>query len=117
MGKAIILSASAAALMTAATFTSANAGGVVSPAIAKAPTLSQDSLLEDVGYRRRRRWRRGLGIGAGLLTLGIIGAIASDRAYSRRYYYDDVPRRRCRRWRRWCRDGNDRACWKFDTRC
>jgi hypothetical protein len=116
MRKTIILSAAAAALMTAATFTPANAGGVVPSTIADAQTLAPDSLLEDVGYRGRRRWRRGVGIGAGLLTLGVIGALASERAHSRRYY-DDTPRRRCDKLRRRCRNGHDRACWKFDTRC
>ena len=113
MRKMIGLSATVAALMTAATFATANASGVVPAMPANAKTLAPNSLLEGVRYRG---WRRGVGIGAGLLALGVIGAIASERAHSRRYYHDDTPRR-CNKWRRRCSNGNDRACWKFDTRC
>lgn len=113
MRKMIGLSATVAALMAAATFATANASGVVPPTTPNAQTFAPNSLLEDVGYSG---WRRGVGIGAGLLALGVIGAIASERAHSRPYYHDDTPRR-CNKWRRRCRNGNDRACWKFDTRC
>lgn len=77
------------------------------------------NLIEKVG----RRGRRGVAIGAGIVTLGVLGAIAASRARERdydRYDYEDRRYRyrdNCRRWRRWCRRGDDRACWKFDSRC
>ncbi len=83
------------------------------------------NLIEQVG-RRGRGARRGVAIGAGIVTLGVLGAIAASRARAhdgyyyegrRHYRYDHGYRDQCHRWRRWCRRGNDRACWKFDTRC
>ena len=104
--------------------------GVVGPMSTTAKAEMGDSLIEEVGRRgrrghhRRRGRRRGAAIGAGILALGIIGALAaSKRAHSESYYYDDRYERRrhyrnkCHRWLRRCRHGNDRACWKYDTRC
>ena len=113
-----IAGAAAAAMIS---FSPAQAG-VVGPMSSAVKTDPSASLIEEV--RRGRRWRRrGIGIGAGLVTLGVIGAIAASRAHSRPYYYDRGYRyrrswaRTCRIWRRRCYNGNDRACWKFDTRC
>jgi len=98
--------------MMLAPFAPANAGGMLNPSALDAKVVAGDGVVEKVGRRHRRR----LAIGAGIVTLGILGAIASDRAHSRPYYRDN-PRWRCRRWRRACHRGNDRACWRFDTRC
>jgi hypothetical protein len=80
-------------------------------------------LVETVG-RRGRHIGRGVAIGAGIVTLGVLGAIAANRArgdvyYDRHEYRRPYPRYRgmCHRWHRWCRNGDDRACSKFDTRC
>jgi hypothetical protein len=87
-----------------------------------APVAAQGdaSLIEKVG-RRGRHVGRGVAIGAGIVTLGVLGAIAASKARERDYdrYEDRGYRYRdnCRRWRHWCRRGDDRACWKFDTRC
>lgn len=69
-------------------------------------------------HKTGRRGRRGRHV-AGAIALGLIGAavIAGsarashyDRGYSR---HENV----CRKWHRWCREGDDRACWKYDDRC
>lgn len=124
MKKSVLGAIAGAVLLSLSVTAPANAGAVLGPQtfVAGLTSTTADQapaagLLEKVGYRHRRR-RRHLGIAAGLITLGVIGAIASDRAHSRRHYRPHRGYRgRCHRWRRWCRRGNDRACWKFDTRC
>ncbi|SRR6056297_2143640 len=113
--KKLVLSMVAAAIISFAGFAPAQAG-VVNPTTMKPKAQVADSLVEEVG-RRGRRFRRGAAIGAGIVTLGILGALAAKRghAYDRRY--ESRYERRCRRWRRRCYRGNDRACWKFDSRC
>ena len=60
--------------------------------------------------RRNRRWRRrGAAVAAGALIVGAAIAASQAPRYSR------SPR--CRKWRRWCRRGNDRACYRFDRYC
>lgn len=113
MKKTILTMMIGAAALTIATFSSAQAG-VVSPASIAPKAIVGDSMIETVGRRRRRRH---VGYGAGLITLGILGAIAASRAHSGERYYDDRHYYRCKRWRRRCNRGNDRACWKFDSRC
>ena len=107
------------------TFTPAQAGfvGSVAPVMPSAKTSADSGVIHKVG-RRWRRGGRGAAIGAGIITLGILGAIAaSRRAKARDYdYYEEEERYyehrdRCERWRRACRNGHDRACWRFDTRC
>jgi len=117
MKKTILAMAIGAAALSIATISSAQAG-VVGPASIAPNAIVGDSMIETVGRRRRRRH---VGYGAGLITLGILGAIAASRANSseRRSEprYEDDHRYRCKRWRRRCNRGNDRACWKFDSRC
>jgi hypothetical protein len=114
-----------ATALSLATLAAAPAEAGMSSVAAAGSTATQPSasLIEKVG-RRGRRARRGVAIGAGIVTLGVLGAIAASKArerdygYDRRYRYERHGYRdNCRRWRRWCRRGNDRACWKFDTRC
>lgn len=133
MRKSIVMAAAAAAIMSMAAVTPSQAG-VITPAAAagavqttlgsqldatrdaalRGPDISAKGLVEDVGYRRRRRH---LGYGAaGLITLGVIGAIAANRAHSRPYYREGYGNQ-CHVWRRRCNYGNDRACWNFDRRC
>lgn len=105
-----------AAALAITAITPAHAG-VVGPM----STTAQTGIGADIIHKARRRGRRGLAIGAGILTLGIIGAIAASeraraRRYDRRYYYDDYEHQ-CRRLLRRCRRGNDRACWRYDNRC
>lgn len=112
MKKSIILAA-AAALLSVSSIAPAQAGAAMS--INVAPIAQTDNnAIEKVGSRRRNRH---LGYGAaGLITLGVIGAIAANRAHSRPYYRDRYENQ-CRVWRRRCYNGNDRACWNFDRRC
>ncbi len=130
MKRSTLVAAAGAVVLSFAMIAPVQAG-VVGPMSTTAKAEMGTSLIEEVGrrgrrgYRHRRRGRnRGAAIGAGILALGIIGAIAaSNRANSRSYYYDDRYERRrhyrnkCHRWLRRCRHGNDRSCWKYDTRC
>lgn len=112
--KSMIASVGAAAILSTGALTTAQAGAF-SPQPLGAVADTGTNLVEKVG--RRGRVRRGVGIGAGIVTLGILGAIAADRAHARDRYYRDDYRHQCRRWRRWCRNGDDRACWRYDSRC
>ena len=124
MKTSILAAAAGAVAFSFATFAPVQAG-VVGPMSSTAKAEMGTSLIEEVGRRGRRRRGRGFAVGAGIVTLGIIGALAaSRRAHSRPYYVERYePRHRyyyrnqCRRWLRRCRHGNDRACWRYDTRC
>ena len=83
---------------------------------ALAGIAGKSDLVQKTGRRSRRNGRIAAGV-----ALGVIGTIAAteihrserrrrDREWSRH-------RRNCNRWQRWCRNGNDRACWRYDTRC
>jgi hypothetical protein len=116
MQKSILAAAVGAAALAMTTFTPVQAG-VVGPM----STTAQTEMSADIVHKVRRRGR-GLAIGAGILTLGIIGALAArDRAHARPYRYESRRRnnynKRCRRLLRWCRRGDDRACWRYDNRC
>ena len=119
MKKNFVLPAMAAAVISLSTFAPAEAA-VVSPQMSFAPQSAQsDKPVEQIRWRGRGR---GVALGAGIVTLGVLGAIAASRAHDRPYYYRDGYYRdgygeTCARWRHWCRRGNDRACWRFDTRC
>ncbi len=124
MKTSILVAAAGAVAFSFATIAPVQAG-VVGPMSSTAKAELGTSLIEQVGRRGRRRGR-GLAIGAGIVTLGIIGALAaSRRARGRDHYYERryQPRHRyhyrnqCRRWLSRCRHGNDRACWRYDTRC
>lgn len=123
MTRSFAISAAAGAALTVAMLSAApvqaGMGGVT--AAGSTATQPDASLVEKVG-RRGRRAGRGVAIGAGIVTLGVLGAIAASKARERDYYHRYEGRRyryrdNCRRWRRWCRRGDDRACWRFDTRC
>ena len=123
MKRSFLLAAAGAVALSFAMIVPSQAG-VVGPMSTTAKAGMGASLVEEVGRRRYRRRNRGAAIGASILALGIIGAIAaSKRAHSRSYYYDDhyesrrYYRNKCHRWLRRCRYGNDRSCWKYDTRC
>ena len=121
MKKILMLPAVAAAALALSTFAPAQAAVVSPTSMAPASAQAGDKLVEEVRFRGRRGRR--FGVGAGIVTLGVLGAIAASRAHSRPYYhsrphyYRDGYDGQCRRWRRWCRRGNDRACWRYDTRC
>ena len=76
----------------------------------------QSDLIQKTGRRSRRNGRIAAGV-----ALGVIGAIAAAeicrRGSNRRERRWSRHRRSCNRWLRWCRNGNDRACWRYDTRC
>lgn len=120
--KTSILAATAGAVaLSFAALTPVHAG-VVGPMNPIAQTQEQAKEASDLVHQVGRRGRRALA--AGIITLGVLGAIAASRAHDRHHYYERryTPRRRyyrnkCRRWLRNCRYGNDRACWRYDTRC
>lgn len=116
MQKSMLAAAIGAAALAMTAITPAHAG-VVGPM----STTAQAEIGADIVHKTGRRGRRGLAIGAGIVTLGIIGAIAASeraraRRYNRHYRYDNYHHR-CRRLLRRCRRGNDRACWRYDNRC
>ena len=73
-------------------------------------------LVQKTGRRSRRNGRIAAGV-----ALGVIGAIAAAEIYkSQRNRHErrwSRHRRSCNRWLRWCRNGDDRACWRYDSRC
>jgi hypothetical protein len=115
MQKTILAAAVGAAALAMMTFTPAQAG-VVGPM----STTVKTEMSTDIVHKARRRGR-GLAIGAGVLALGILALSARDRAHARPYRYERrrrvSHRRQCRRLLRWCRRGDDRACWRYDNRC
>lgn len=104
--------AATASLMMLAAQSPALAGPMTG--IAKIDAAPAESTLVHKTGRRGRR------IAAGV-ALGLIGAVAAahiyDRHYSRRRHYEPSYESRCDRWRRWCYNGSDQACWKFENRC
>ena len=119
MKTSILAAAAGAIALSFAAFTPVQAG-VVGPTSPLVQTQEASGMVHQVGRRGRRA-----ALAAGIVTLGVLGAIAASRAHERRHYYYErryTPRRRyyrnkCRRWLRNCRYGNDRACWRYDTRC
>lgn len=132
MKNPVLIAAAAGAALSFLTFAPAAQAAMTGmssvPAQAAEVEANGQGLVETVG-RRGRHVRRGVAIGAGIVTLGVLGALAAKEAranryygsryYGDRHYYRSYPSygSQCHRWRRWCRNGNDRACWKFDTRC
>jgi len=101
-----------AAFAATAAISSAPAKAQMSGLSALAAASPTETLVQKTGKRGR--------LAAGL-AIGIVGAAIASHAYADRNHYRgrrmSRHERRCRRWRRWCRDGEGRACWKFDNRC
>ncbi len=122
MKNSVFAAAAAGAFLSLAAAASAQAGMSGGPSAGAALEQPSANPVEKVGHRGRRL-RRGAAIGAGLVALGVLGAIAASKARAHHYHDDRYYARhrgyrgKCHRWRRWCGNGNDRACWKFDTRC
>jgi len=75
-----------------------------------APTAGEGQLIHKTGRKGRRI--------AGAIALGLIGAaVIAGSARGHHYNRYDRHERRCNKWRRWCRNGEGRACWKYDNRC
>ncbi len=76
----------------------------------------KSDLVQKTGRRSRRNGRIAAGV-----ALGVIGAIAASEIHrserNRRERRWSRHRRSCNNWLRWCRKGNDRACWRYDSRC
>ena len=71
---------------------------------------AQGQIIHKTGRKGRRI--------AGAIALGLIGAaVIAGSARASRYDHADRYERRCNKWRRWCRNGEDRACWKYENRC
>ena len=101
-----------AAIITIAAFSAAPASAQMSGFKNISATTASSTIIHKTGRRGR--------VAAGI-ALGLIGA-AVISSHARASYYDRDDRefrheRRCRRWRHWCRNGEDRACWKYDNRC
>lgn len=95
------------------------------PANAQSPILPNVPSVSSQGHVHRTDG--GDAAFAAGVAVGVLGGLAVPRA-PRRYYYDAPPRsaryrryrkyrRLCREWRWMCRDGSERACWKYDERC
>lgn len=73
--------------------------------------------VQKTGRRGRRRAR----VAAGVIALGVLGAAAAVAAHDSADYRRERRWRRhqrlCNRWRRSCYRGNDRSCWRYDSRC
>ena len=91
-----------AATLIATSFSPANAG-MAGLKAADTPSPAAQSMVQKT--KSKAFW---IGVGA-LATTAII--VGSYRAHARRHA------RRCNRWARKCNWGNERACWKLDTRC
>ena len=123
MKTSILAAAAGAVALTLAGLAPVQAG-VIGPMSTTTKAQMGSEMIHEVGRRRRHRHRR-YGIGAGIVTLGILGALAaSRRAHADDYYYEERRyrprysyRNKCQRWLRRCRHGNNRACWRYDTRC
>ena len=83
-------------------------------------TLDANTGASPLVHKTGRRSRRNGRIAAGVVA-GVVGAIAvhelhrsARRREARRW---SRHQRNCRRWLRWCRNGSDRACWRYDNRC
>lgn len=108
MKKTIAIIATAATLMIASA--PSQAAGLSALKALETGAASSNTLIQKTG-RRGRAGRIAAGI-----ALGIAGAAIAHHTY-RHGYYESRYERRCRRWARKCDWGNDRACWKLDTRC
>lgn len=112
INKSIAIAAAAATVIIAA---GAPAQAQMSGFKSIAPAAGESQIIHKTG-RRGRRGRRV----AGAIALGLIGAAivaGGARAHYDHDYRYSRHQRRCNRWRRWCRNGEDRACWKYDNRC
>ena len=102
-----------AALAATTAFTAAPASAQISGFKNLGPATTTDTMIHKTGRRGGRI--------AGAIALGLIGAaVIAGNARATHYDPGDPYDRydgRCTRWRRWCRNGEDRACWKYDNRC
>lgn len=94
------VTALATASILVASMGSAQAGMSGLGAASAAP--SSENLVQQIGISRRT----GAAIVIGALIVGSAMSHASRK-----------HERRCRRWFNRCEDGNERACWRYDTRC
>ena len=107
MKKTIAVIATAATLMIASA--PSQAAGMSALQALGTGAASSDTLIQKTG-------RRGGRIAAGI-ALGIAGAAIAAHAYRHHHYRASRWERRCRRWARRCDWGNERACYRYDTRC
>ena len=107
MKKTIAVIATAATLMIAAA--PSQAAGMSALKALESGAATSDTLIQKTG-------RRGGRIAAGI-ALGIAGAAIATHAYRHHHYRPSRWERRCNRWARKCDYGNERACYRLDTRC
>ena len=100
-----------AAIAATTAFTAAPASAQMSGFKSLGPATTTDTMIHKTGRRGGRI--------AGAIALGLIGAAVIAGNARASHYGDGYSRheRRCRKWRRWCRDGENSACWKYDNRC
>lgn len=103
MNKPLTLTAATIA-MTTMTLAASHAGPLSAGTSALKQSLAtqagQSQLVHKMGKKRK-------------LVTGILLGLGAAAAIS----YSIRHERRCRRWYRKCWNGNERACWKYDTRC
>lgn len=111
MNTLAIMTALSATLIVAAAPASAQMSGQISGFKSLETTIAATgpALIHKTSRRRGR-------IAAGV-ALGVLGIIAAGQARAHYIDRDNRYEKQCRRWRRWCREGEDRACWKYDNRC
>jgi uncharacterized protein YcfJ len=111
MNKSIAFATAAAVMITAIAPANAQMSGFNGSAIKSlnSEAAANSQIIHKTGRKGRRV--------AGAIALGLIGAAVIAGAARASEDREWAHERRCNKWRRWCRNGEDNACWKYENRC